>query len=49
MKKKSDKSISSFLIDNQLLTNAKQISNHFDNFFTSIPEKINIVRAKKLS
>ena len=41
MKNKSDKSISSLLIDNQLITNAKQISNHFNHFFTSIDEKIN--------
>ena len=50
MKNKSHESISSLLIDNQLITNAKQISNHFNNFFTSIAEKINrnIVKAKKL-
>ena len=48
MKNKSDKSISSLLIDNQLITSAKQISNHFNNFFTSIAEKKgNIVKAKK--
>ena len=41
MKNKSDKSISSLLIDNQLITNAKQISNHFNHFFTSIDGKIN--------
>ena len=44
-----DECISSLLIDNQLITSAKQISNHFNNFFTSIVEKINrsIVKAKK--
>ena len=49
MKSKSDESISSVLIDNQLITNPKQNSNHFGNFFTSIAEKINrnIVKAKK--
>ena len=39
--KKSDESIPSLLIDNQLITSAKQISNHFNNFFTSIARKIN--------
>ena len=49
IKNKSDESISSLLIDNQLITSAKQISDHFNNFFTSIAEKIhrNIVKAKK--
>ena len=49
MKSKSDQSISSLLIDNQLITSAKPISNHFNSFFTSIAEKINrnIVKAKK--
>ena len=49
-KKKSDESISSLLIDNQLITSAKQFSNHFkNNFFTTIAEKKNrnIVKAKK--
>ena len=41
MKNKSDESIFSLLIDNQLITNAKQISNHFNHIFTSIDEKIN--------
>ena len=51
MKSKSDQSISSLLIDNQLITSAKPISNHFNSFFTSIAEKINrnIVKAKKNS
>ena len=50
IKSKSDESISSFLIDNLLITSAKKISNHFNNFFTSIAEKINrnIVEAKKI-
>ena len=49
IKNKSDESFSSLLIDNQLITSAKQISNHFNNFFTSIAEKINknIAKAKK--
>ena len=49
MKNQSDESISSLLIDNQLITSAKQISNHLNNFFTSITEKINrnIAKAKK--
>ena len=41
MKNKSDESIFSVLIDNQLITSTKQISNHFKIFFTSIAEKIN--------
>ena len=41
MKKKSDKSISSLLIDSQIITGAKEICNHFNNFFTSIVVKIN--------
>ena len=50
MKNKSDESISSLLIDNQLIISAKQISNPFNNFFTSIAEKINrnTVNAKKV-
>ena len=50
-KNKSDESISSLLIDNQLITSAKQISDHFNNFFTSIAEKVNRnnVKAKKKS
>ena len=39
LKNKSDESISSLLIDNQLITSANKISNHFNNFFTSITEK----------
>ena len=51
MKNKSDDSVSSLLIDNQLIISAKQISNRFNNFFTSIAEKINtnIAKAKKHS
>ena len=49
MKKKSDESLSSLLIDSQLITSDKKISNHFNNCFTSIVEKIsrNIVKAEK--
>ena len=49
MKNKFDESISSLLIDNQLITSAKQISDYLNNVFTSITEKINrnIVKAKK--
>ena len=49
MKNKSYEFISSLLMDNQLITNAKQISNHFDNSFTSTSKKINrnIVKEKK--
>ena len=49
MKNKSDESVSSLLIDKQLITSARQISNHFNNFFTSIAEIINknIAKAKK--
>ena len=51
MKNKSDESISSLLIDNQLINSAKQISYDFNKFFTSIGEKINrnIVKLKKPS
>ena len=38
MNNKLDECFSSLLIDNQLITSAKQISNHFNNFFTSIAE-----------
>ena len=50
MKNKFDESISSLLIDNQLITSAKQISDYLNNVFTSITEKINrnTVKAKKL-
>ena len=41
MKKKSNESISSLLIDGQIITSAKEISNHFNNFFTSVVKKIN--------
>ena len=41
MKKKSDESISSLLIDGQIITSAKEISNHFNNFFTNVAKKIN--------
>ena len=49
MKKKSGESISSLLIDDQIITSAKEISNYFNNFFTSVAVKINknIVKSKK--
>ena len=49
MKKKSDESISSLLIDGQIITSAKEIFNHFDNFFTTVAKKINknIVKPKQ--
>ena len=49
MKKKSDKSISSLLIDGQIITSSKEISNYFNNLFTSVAVKIdkNIVKSKK--
>ena len=49
MKKKSDESISSLLIDGQIITSAKEISDYFNNLFTSVAEKINknIVKSKK--
>ena len=49
MKKKSDESFSSLLIDGQILTSAKEISNYFNNLFTSVAVKINknIVKSKK--
>ena len=47
--KKSDESISSLISYNQLITSAKQTYNHFNNFYTSVTEKINrnIVKAEK--
>ena len=49
MKKNSDKSISSLLIDCQIVTSAKKISNYFNTFFTSVAVKTNkyIVKSKK--
>ena len=41
MKKGSDESISSLLIDGEIISSAKEISNYFNNFFTSVAEKIN--------
>ena len=38
---KSNESISSLLIDNQITTSAKEITNHFNNFFTNVYEKLN--------
>ena len=48
MKKKSDDSISSLLIDSQI-SSAKEISNYFNNFFTSVAVRINknIVKSTK--
>ena len=49
MKNKSDKSISSLLIDCQIVTSAKKISNYFNTFFTSVAVQTNknIVKSKK--
>ena len=49
MKKESEESIFSLLIDGEIISSAKEISNYFNNYFTSIAEKINknIVRSKK--
>ena len=49
MKKKSGESISSLPVDGQIITSAKEISNYFNNFFTSVAVKINknIAKSKK--
>ena len=49
MKKESDKSISSLLIDNEIKTSGKEISNYFNNFFINVAKiiKKNIVNSKK--
>ena len=49
MKQKSGESISGLPIDGQIITSAKEISNYFNNFFTSVAVKINknIVKSKK--
>ena len=49
MKKMSDKSISSLLINGEIITSAKEISNYFNNFFTIVTKKMNknIVKSKK--
>ena len=49
MKKESEESISSLLINGEIISSAKEISNYFNNFFTSVAEKINknIVKSKK--
>ena len=49
MKTKSEKSISSLLIDDQIIASANEISNYFNNFFTSVAVEINknIVKSKK--
>ena len=41
MKKESEESIFSLLIDGEIISSAKEISNYFNNFFTSVSEKIN--------
>ena len=46
MKKESDESISSLLIDGEIISSAKEISNYFNNCFTSVAEKINKNTAK---
>ena len=49
MKKESDETISSFLIDGEIISSAKKISSYFNNFFIIVAEKINenIVKSKK--
>ena len=49
MKTKSEKSISSLLIDDQIIASANDISNYFNNFFASVAVEINknIVKSKK--
>ena len=46
IKKKSDEFISSLLIDGQIITIAKEISNYFNYFFASVAVKINTIIAK---
>ena len=41
MKTKSEKSISSLLIDDQIIASANDISNYFNNFFTRVAVEIN--------
>ena len=47
MKKESDVSISSLLIDDEIISSAKEISNYLNNFFTSFAEKIKILSSQK--
>ena len=49
MKKKSEESISSLLIDSQIITSAQQSSIYFNNFLNSVAVKINknIAKSKK--
>ena len=49
MKKESDESTSSILICGEITASAKEISNYFKDFFTSVSEKINknIAKSKK--
>ena len=48
MEKESDESISSLLIDGEIITSVKEICDYFNNLFTSVAEKINknIVKSK---
>ena len=49
MKKKSDKFNSSLLLNDQIITSAREMFNYFTNFFTSVAVKINknIAKQKK--
>ena len=47
MKKESDESISSLVIDDEIISSTKEISNYFNNFFTSVEEKMKILSSKK--
>ena len=47
MNKKSDESIFSFLIDDQIITSAEEISNHINNFFTNVAEEKVLPSQKK--
>ena len=39
MEKESDESISSLLIDDEIITNVKEMSHYFNTLFTSVAEK----------
>ena len=41
MKKKSDKFNSNLLLNDQIITSAREMFNYFTNFFTSVAVKIN--------
>ena len=49
VKKESGESVSSLLIDGEIITSAKEISNYSNKLFTSVTKKINknIVKSKK--